>query len=148
MGLNNLMAHQQAVWLPRSGQPWKLPLKLCRSMNTQPRSCTEACQIAKIARVEVLTKPCLCRGPTPPVLTGLSVTFDSEAFFCLLPIAANSYSPWPICFHMLSLWHGCYFFAICKHSEGFPCLFFTQWGLSFTASWKNWHAQAVISFTA
>lgn len=35
----------------------------------------------------MLTNPCLCRSPTPPALAGLSVTFDSEAFFCWLPIA-------------------------------------------------------------
>lgn len=57
-------------------------------------------------------------------------------------LAANSYSPRTICFHMLSLWHGCYFFAICKHSEGFPCLFFAQHGRSFTARRENWHEGA------
>lgn len=45
------------------------------------------CQLAKIAQMEVLTNPCLRRGPTPPALAGLSVTFDSGAFFCWLPIA-------------------------------------------------------------
>lgn len=87
----------------------------------------------------MLTNPCLCHGPTPPALAGLSVTFDSGAFFLL---AANSYSPRTICFHMLSLWHGCYFFAICKHSEGFPCLFFARRGWSFTAPGENWHEGA------
>lgn len=45
------------------------------------------CQLAKIAQAEVLTNPCLCHSPTPPALAGLSVTFDSKAFFCWLPIA-------------------------------------------------------------
>lgn len=45
------------------------------------------CQLAKIAQAEVLTNPCPRRSPTPPALVGLSVTFDSEAFFCWLPIA-------------------------------------------------------------
>lgn len=45
------------------------------------------CQLAKIARAEVLTNPYPHCSPTPPALVGLSVTFDSEAFFCSLPIA-------------------------------------------------------------
>lgn len=45
------------------------------------------CQLAKIAQAEVLTKPWTHHSPTPPALAGLSVTFDSEAFFCWLPVA-------------------------------------------------------------